>query len=111
MKRHVRDSFFVVGEGVLEFDGSGEATTRQPSTAEELRRFRFSRLGPKGPRTDEGLREALANAMTPAGTQPDSENPAVPAGFTYLGQFVDHDLTMDRTESQLGQDVNVDELM
>ena len=113
MKRHVRDSFFVVGEGVLEFDGTGEATTRQPSTAEELRRFRFSRLGPKGPRTDEALREALALAMTPPAdvAQPDSEGPVVPAGFTYLGQFVDHDLTMDRTESQLGQDVNVDELL
>ncbi|MEV6237049.1 heme peroxidase family protein [Lentzea sp. NPDC051838] len=110
MKRHSRDSFFVVGEGVLEFDGIGEATTRQPSTTEELRRFRFSRLGPKGPKTDDAAREALALAMT-SGDQPDSENPAVPAGFTYLGQFVDHDLTMDRTESQLGQDVNVDELL
>jgi hypothetical protein len=110
MKRHVRDSFFVVGEGVLEFDGRGEATTRQPSTAEELRRFRFSRLGPKGPRTDEETRVALATAVTANVPQPDSADPAVPAGFTYLGQFVDHDLTMDRTESQLGQDVNLDEL-
>ncbi|NKE60114.1 heme peroxidase [Lentzea sp. PSKA42] len=111
MKRHVRDSFFVVGEGVLEFDDKGEATTRQPSTAEELRRFRFSRLGPKGPRTDEETRVALATAITANVPQPDSADPAVPAGFTYLGQFVDHDLTMDRTESQLGQDVNLDELM
>ncbi|RDI22425.1 heme peroxidase [Lentzea flaviverrucosa] len=110
MKRHVRDSFFVVGEGVLEFDGRGGATTRQPSTAEELRRFRFSRLGPKGPRTDEETRVALATAVTANVPQPDSADPAVPAGFTYLGQFVDHDLTMDRTESQLGQDVNLDEL-
>ncbi|MET9225391.1 heme peroxidase family protein [Lentzea sp. NPDC003310] len=106
----MRDSFFVVGEGVLEFDGRGEATTRQPSTAEELRRFRFSRLGPKGPRTDEATRVALATAITADVPQPDSADPAVPAGFTYLGQFVDHDLTMDRTESQLGQDVNLDEL-
>ncbi|MEV6711352.1 heme peroxidase family protein [Lentzea sp. NPDC051208] len=106
----MRDSFFVVGEGVLEFDGRGEATTRQPSTAEELRRFRFSRLGPKGPRTDEETRVALATAITANVPQPDSADPAVPAGFTYLGQFVDHDLTMDRTESQLGQDVNIDEL-
>ncbi|GAB2848128.1 peroxidase family protein [Lentzea nigeriaca] len=111
MKRHVRDSFFVVGEGVLEIDDRGEATTRQPSTAEELRRFRFSRLGPKGPRTDEETRVALATAITSNVPQPDSADPAVPAGFTYLGQFVDHDLTMDRTESQLGQDVNLDELM
>ncbi|WP_245983703.1 peroxidase family protein [Lentzea flaviverrucosa] len=106
----MRDSFFVVGEGVLEFDGRGGATTRQPSTAEELRRFRFSRLGPKGPRTDEETRVALATAVTANVPQPDSADPAVPAGFTYLGQFVDHDLTMDRTESQLGQDVNLDEL-
>lgn len=113
MKRHSRDSFFVVGEGVLEFSENGQATTRQPSTTEELRRFRFSRLGPKGTETDEELRVALATAMTPdpAVPQPDSENPAVPAGFTYLGQFVDHDLTMDRSESQLGQDVNLDELL
>ncbi|WP_245733541.1 peroxidase family protein [Lentzea jiangxiensis] len=106
----MRDSFFVVGEGVLEIDDKGEAITRQPSTAEELRRFRFSRLGPKGPRTDEETRTALATAMTANVPQPDSVDPVVPAGFTYLGQFVDHDLTMDRTESQLGQDVNLDEL-
>ncbi|MDT7789555.1 MAG: hypothetical protein QOF58_7974, partial [Pseudonocardiales bacterium] len=83
MKRHSRDSFFVVGEGVLEFDGTDEATTRQPSTAEELRRFRFSRLGPKGPRTDEETRVALATAITANVPQPDSAEPAVPAGFTY----------------------------
>ncbi|KOV87137.1 heme peroxidase [Nocardia sp. NRRL S-836] len=113
MKRHSRDSFFVVGEGVLEFDANGTATARQPSTTEELRRFRFSRLGPKGAPTSEDLRVALATAMTPdpAVPQPDSQNPAVPAGFTYLGQFVDHDLTMDRTEAQLGSDVNLDELL
>ncbi|MFD5826006.1 heme peroxidase family protein [Lentzea sp. NPDC060358] len=105
----MRDSFFVVGEGVLEFDDRGEAVTRRPSTAEELRRFRFSRLGPKGPRTDEETRTALATAITAAGAQPDA--PGVPAGFTYLGQFVDHDLTMDRTDTQLGQDVNLDELL
>ncbi|HEX7308027.1 heme peroxidase family protein [Lentzea sp.] len=109
MRRHVRDSFFVVGEGVLEFDEKGEAVTRPPSTTEELRRFRFSRLGPKGPRTDEETRVALATAITAAGAQPDA--PGVPAGFTYLGQFVDHDLTMDRTGTQLGQDVNLDELL
>ena len=28
---------------------------------------------------------------------------SVPAGFTYLGQFIDHDLTFDRTEVTLGE--------
>ena len=111
MSQHGRDSFFVVGEGVLEFDEKGQPSTRQPQTVEELRRFRFSRLGPMGEPTDEALRSALADAITANVTQPDSENPAIPAGFTYLGQFVDHDLTMDRTAVQLGEDVNLEDLL
>jgi Animal haem peroxidase len=105
MKKHGVDSFFVVGEGVLEFDQDGNPTTRQPLTDEELRRFRFSRLGPEGEQIDEATR------TDPAATQPDSADPPIPAGFTYLGQFVDHDLTMDRTAVQLGEDVNLDELV
>ena len=108
MRKHARDSFFVVGEGVLEFGADGEPGTRQPLTGEELRRFRFSRLGPKGEDLDEGTTTALAGAITAAGDQPDA---AVPAGYTYLGQFVDHDLTMDRTEAQLGEEVTLDELL
>jgi hypothetical protein len=111
MRRHSRDSFYVVGEGVLEFDHENNPTTRPASSVEELRRFRFSRLGPKGEPTDDATRTALATAVTANGAQPDSAAPAVPAGFTYLGQFVDHDLTMDRTAAQLGEDVTVDELV
>ncbi|WP_308258279.1 peroxidase family protein [Saccharothrix obliqua] len=100
-----------MGEGVLEFDGNGDPAARQPLAVEELRRFRFSRLGPEGPRVPEDTRIALATAMSADVPQPDSAEPAVPAGYTYLGQFVDHDLTMDRTETQLGGDVNLDDLV
>ncbi|WP_433272046.1 peroxidase family protein [Actinosynnema sp. CS-041913] len=96
---------------MLEFDGNGEPTTRRPLTVEELRRFRFSRLGPEGVQVSEEVRIALATAVTADVPQPDSADPAMPAGFTYLGQFVDHDLTMDRTEAQLGADVNLDDLV
>ena len=27
----------------------------------------------------------------------------IPAGFTYLGQFIDHDLTFDKTTVMLGR--------
>jgi hypothetical protein len=108
MTKHARDSFFVVGEGVLEFDQDGRPSTRRPLAGEELRRFRFSRIGPEGPLVDEATRTALAEAVTVTGIQADA---SVPAGFTYLGQFVDHDLTMDRTDAQLGEDVNLDELL
>ncbi len=29
----------------------------------------------------------------------EDENPAIPAGFTYLGQFIDHDITFDPVSS------------
>ena len=31
--------------------------------------------------------------------EPDDENPTVPAGYTYLGQFIDHDITLDTASS------------
>ncbi|MFF3502663.1 heme peroxidase family protein [Streptomyces sp. NPDC003247] len=114
-KRHVRSSFFVVGEGVLTDDGSdGPVTPVKASSLAALRKFRFSRLGPPARPEhllDHDARVALAGAMTAAGNQPDSNNPAVPAGFTYLGQFVDHDLTLDATAVHLGKDVTVDQLL
>ena len=54
-----------------------------------------------------GVRERalkdLARAMKETEAQQSSrgDNPRLPAGFTYFGQFVDHDLTLDR--SALGE--------
>ena len=116
MLRHGRDSFFVVGEGVLTADtaagraapaGAAVAAPRL-SEAAEIRQFRFSRIGPQGTPTSTQLVEAMAGAMTEQAPDHDGE---IPAGFTYLGQFVDHDLTMDKTQAALGSDVTVDELI
>ena len=52
------------------------------------------------PATD--LRKRLGNAMAHAGGGPSQ----IPAGFTYLGQFVDHDLTFDKTNVMLGAAVS-----
>jgi hypothetical protein len=50
--------------------------------------------------------ETLANKMVepppPPGSPPGNpalDNKAIPAGYTYLGQFVDHDITFDPTSS------------
>jgi hypothetical protein len=46
---------------------------------------------------DTALRE-LADAMKDASPgSPEGNNKNIPAGFTYLGQFVDHDITLDLT--------------
>ncbi|WP_236788291.1 heme peroxidase family protein [Amycolatopsis sp. GM8] len=109
MERHNRERYYVINEGDLAFDGEGNPEASWPSPNAEPRRFRFSRLGNKGPQADNALLQELAKAMTaPTQNEQDSE---VPAGFTYLGQFVDHDLTLDRTATALGDDVTVDELV
>ena len=57
---------------------------------------------------DDGLK-ALANAMIKVDPgapitieEPADENPAIPAGFTYFGQFIDHDITFDPTPLNAG---------
>ncbi|MGR2751843.1 peroxidase family protein [Agromyces arachidis] len=60
---------------------------------------RMFRLPPFVP-TDERITE-IAEAMTEgdAGRDPLLDNPDIPAGYTYLGQFVDHDITFDTASS------------
>ncbi|PSB28087.1 peroxidase family protein [Stenomitos frigidus] len=68
---------------------------------------KFGRMFPELPAFTPSIESltALGNAMTddrtdptdPARDHPDGDNRNVPAGFTYLGQFVDHDLTFDPT--------------
>jgi Animal haem peroxidase len=69
---------------------------------------RFTRLFPDlpGARFDQADLARLANEMTsraewpvPETMQDPEENPGIPAAYTYLGQFVDHDLTFDPTSS------------
>ncbi|MEU3618583.1 heme peroxidase family protein [Streptomyces sp. NPDC006872] len=113
-KRHVRSSFYVVGEGILGESGEGEPMAAEPaSSVADLRKFRFSRLGPQSrpaQQLDRNARTELAQAMTDAAaTHPDQEG--VPAGFTYLGQFVDHDLTLDATAVRLEDEITVRQLL
>src|SRR5215203_3479965 len=60
----------------------------------------FGRMFPRLPplEVSDGKLQALAEAMldpNPADATRDNTN--IPAGFTYLGQFVDHDITLDLT--------------
>ncbi|MBC8129447.1 MAG: heme peroxidase [Rhizobiaceae bacterium] len=43
----------------------------------------------------------LAKAMRDTAPEDGKDNPNIPAGFTYLGQFVDHDITLDLTPLDL----------
>jgi hypothetical protein len=60
----------------------------------------FGRMFPHLPPNivDDRPLQELAEAMTdPDPSSADGDNPHIPSGFTYLGQFVDHDITLDLT--------------
>jgi hypothetical protein len=112
--RHGLTQYYIVGEGltpaampsprlralVPRAAAALEAAAREatPEPVDENRAFRFCRLFPdleKSRPDDAGLialGQSLADPFVPG-----AGNSLIPAGFTYLGQFVDHDITFDRT--------------
>ncbi len=56
---------------------------------------RFGRLFPRAARPDVGDAAVDEIVRRIGGFTQHSDNPTIPAGYTYLGQFVDHDLTFD----------------
>lgn len=119
--RHGSESFFIEGEGLVNTQVGGRSGDQpdpitEPAAAvapaaarraEAAPPFRFSRVGPRGRAVPEALTLAIADAMTQGGGGLGD----IPAGYTYLGQFVDHDLTMDATSVALGADVSPAELL
>src|SRR5262245_14473128 len=111
--RHGSETFFIVGEGVVNTQLGGRSDDqpdpithpdRAASVAPDLAAgaappFRFRRVGPKGTKLRPSIASKLAKAMVTFDEEPDGE---VPAGYTYLGQFIDHDLTKDDTDVSLG---------
>lgn len=74
---------------------AGNQDTPEVVTSRTAGRFKkmFPRLRPQAASVEDLT--ALGERMTT--NSADSNNGAIPAGFTYFGQFVDHDLTFDQT--------------
>jgi hypothetical protein len=122
---HGSESYFVLGEGLLSEsgegrDGSAAAATASTASASataasvtasaaSVPAFRFTRMGPKGinRQLGEPNRKKIAREMAAGG----GGQSQIPAGFTYLGQFIDHDLTFDKTLVMLGQNVSPAQLL
>jgi hypothetical protein len=107
VERHGSESYFVIGEGLLAESLGGRDETLPPALASAAPAppppFRFSRMGPKGTakQLGEPNRRKIAQAMTPDNLQPGT----IPAGYTYVGQFIDHDLSFDETALAEGVDL------
>ena len=69
------------------------------SRSYEGRFGRMFRLPPFTPSAERILEVAALMMEGESGRDPAFNNPDIPAGFTYLGQFIDHDLTFDTASS------------
>lgn len=75
-------------------DGDGDSLTGMTSEPETLK-----------DKNDQPRRDAQGRLMisaTEEDKQDEEENFAIPAGYTYLGQFIDHDLTFNKVEAFSG---------
>ena len=102
--QHGAESYYVVGEGLLGESGEGRDSARVVANAAAAPPFRFSRMGPKGTGRQPGEtnRRKLGVLMAAGG----GGTSQIPSGFTYLGQFLDHDLTFDKTTVMLGTTIS-----
>ena len=121
--KHGSESFFIEGEGLLTTQVGGRSGDEpDPVSESESPRAAAPRAlaagvaaavpvlpgRPQGHRPRRGRRPGSwpARWSSAAGAAGD-----VPAGYTYLGQFLDHDLTMDRTDVMFGDDVRPVDLL
>jgi hypothetical protein len=109
MEKHGSESYFVLGEGLLTESVGGRPRVLARTVEAATPPFRFSRMGPGGGsrQPSDSARRKLGDAMAIGG----GGNGQIPAGFTYLGQFTDHDLTFDKTTVMLGELVSATQLL
>jgi hypothetical protein len=100
-RKHGQTTYFIEGEGFVggspEEGGLVLGPDDNPEETAVERPFRFSRIFPKG--TQQPSEEALTELGKAMDETPNlKDHDTLPAGFTYLGQFIDHDITFDKTE-------------
>ncbi len=91
----------IVASGGVDDDGVREDAVRMAVANNFLGPKRFGKLFPElAPfrPPDDALRRLGRAMKESASEEPGADDSEIPAGFTYLGQFVDHDITFDQTE-------------
>jgi len=82
--------------------GSVASSPRSPLRARydaHTGRAHGARSGGRADDADDDLSDPITLITDPAKSLNNPDNPALTAGFTFLGQFLDHDMTFDPTSS------------
>ena len=119
-RQHGQTAYYIEGEGFVGDDPVGvralpltalRTVSAAASSAEAERAFRFSRMFPdlEKFRPDQEALIALGTAMDE--TPSVGDHPELTAGFTYFGQFLDHDLTFDQTQGLPDGELSLEEIV
>ncbi|MFN7121295.1 MAG: peroxidase family protein [Hydrogenophaga sp.] len=95
---------YLVGTQIRTMDANGDPVLRPATPEEKSANFLFSGFVAddfQGIPNSDALIAQVAVAMTHHVGAKGAVDQRVPAGYTYLGQFIDHDLTLDDTELDL----------
>lgn len=109
--RHGREAFYIVGEGMRQIGHDGRPESVTPNSLQDSTEFRFSRFIPGLKNERENSTNVLAKLAFAMVGGAGRTDPTLPAGYTYLGQFVDHDMTLDKAELDLGTTMNIPGLL
>lgn len=108
---HGVERYSIDGEGVIEGGliprSAGVAALRaDPFITPEKRLLApnhvFCRMFPEGDQPDVDALKALGAAMETEKPGAAKKDSSIPSGFTYFGQFLDHDINFDRTPLVVG---------
>ncbi|NJR38317.1 MAG: LysM peptidoglycan-binding domain-containing protein [Leptolyngbyaceae cyanobacterium CSU_1_4] len=120
-RKHGQTNYFIEGEGFV-----GEQEIRQgvqpfarallqdvqPNTELDAERaFRFSRMFADLPKFRPDPEALVELGKTMDDTPNFKDHQSLPAGFTYLGQFIDHDITFDKTEGLPTSELEPEEII
>ena len=119
-RQHGQTAYYIEGEGFVGDDPVGvralpltalRTLGAEAAPAEAERAFRFSRMFStlEKFRPDPDALIALGKAMDE--TPSVGDHPDLPAGFTYFGQFLDHDLTFDQTQGLPDGELSPEEIV
>lgn len=114
-RKHGQTTYYIEGEGFVGEGASSEAGrtlgaafesevghffSAAPESASALnpeRAFRFTRMFPQLAPFRPAIEDLIALGAAMDDTPNFNDHQTLPAGFTYFGQFLDHDITFDQT--------------
>lgn len=119
-RRHGQTTYFIEGEGFVGEErargAAGRALAVLGDTAVETeldteRAFRFSRMFPSLAKFRPDIDALIQLGQAMDDTPNFKDHHSLPAGFTYFGQFLDHDTTFDKTDGLPDTELNPEEII